>query len=728
MSPFIKLSLVRPLLLVFPDRKLKIRIVTRLSPFTFRQNASDLLALELLRKRPVAGGQTDLFQFNRLHAKVYIADRRRVLLGSSNLSISGFERNFEMALLLEDPKFAAEILDVFSQKGAFDSPVLEESLLALHAKLGSDPLEEFQEPTEIEDRESQEVEEQPLADILSDSSVGGIEEILQPDHAERLHKIRQFVAINAKDLLNSIGGQPSVSAVLPIEKDAEGNTSPVFTTNLAVAVATDFGHLKAHLFSRLPAILPKEAKNTVALFLMERKLAELVATNAGNITQQAAAARSLGKSILSFVLSFHFARQIAYEPKSAALASIAFQNTLTSLDYSSPLIERGIYIYLHRGDLPKDFDRELFYRLVGGVGLHSLRRAISWARYLVEDQLLYARAIDAKLDPKTFLQQVGHALGTQLAYETVRSGGSEHAPEFTCTVRLGKRYFESVIGDSKKSAELKAAAVAISKLETEPEKVDALAAAAAVGFDAQVLESYNLEHRRKRPLSEIREALGLPLSTPLNLLDMALTHRSVLRVRPSARSFDRLSLVGSKLLDVLSAREAILNPLNTEVEGAEAVARFRQLADDQVSSLFDKFELLRHLERVNLTDDLVSRSLKQDVGQALLAVSYLGGGIEHAEGFWTSLLLPQLTTITSSATAKEEITWLQEVLMASGKPPPEYQGARRPESPEHAPVFVCKCLVEGIVMGEGEGRSLKLARREAARQVLIKMDLILPTS
>jgi len=77
--------------------------LTRLSPSDWVNGVSDpealVILLELLEE---AGRNVTLQIHQRLHAKVYIADRAIALIGSSNLSEGGFGRNIEMMVKLLD--------------------------------------------------------------------------------------------------------------------------------------------------------------------------------------------------------------------------------------------------------------------------------------------------------------------------------------------------------------------------------------------------------------------------------------------------------------------------------------------------------------------------------------------------------------------------------------------------------------------------------------------------
>lgn len=89
---------------------------TRLSPSDWVNGVSDPEALVILLELLRDAGHTVILQINqRLHAKVYIADRDRALIGSSNLSEGGFSRNLEVMVRLSGED-AGQAWNVFDQE------------------------------------------------------------------------------------------------------------------------------------------------------------------------------------------------------------------------------------------------------------------------------------------------------------------------------------------------------------------------------------------------------------------------------------------------------------------------------------------------------------------------------------------------------------------------------------------------------------------------------------
>jgi len=93
-----------------------IRVFTRISPSDWANRISDPEALLLfLQDTSAIGHSTALFVNQRLHAKAYVANKNKALVGSSNLSDGGFEQNIEMMIML-DGKSASDVASLIDSK------------------------------------------------------------------------------------------------------------------------------------------------------------------------------------------------------------------------------------------------------------------------------------------------------------------------------------------------------------------------------------------------------------------------------------------------------------------------------------------------------------------------------------------------------------------------------------------------------------------------------------
>lgn len=129
-SPYITESGVNRLFDILPGG-VGLDVVTRLSPSDWAAKVSDPEAvLTLLQLWREAGNATNLQIVQRVHAKVYSADDLRVMVGSSNLSEGGFDRNVELAVELAGDAAQAAVRALRSACAPYAKEVSLEALAA----------------------------------------------------------------------------------------------------------------------------------------------------------------------------------------------------------------------------------------------------------------------------------------------------------------------------------------------------------------------------------------------------------------------------------------------------------------------------------------------------------------------------------------------------------------------------------------------------------------------
>jgi len=77
------------------------------------------LADDICGEISAVGG--DIVLVPRLHAKIYMADRRQAIITSANLTKGGTEGNYESGLLVSDPAIIKDICDFLEEMAAFAS-------------------------------------------------------------------------------------------------------------------------------------------------------------------------------------------------------------------------------------------------------------------------------------------------------------------------------------------------------------------------------------------------------------------------------------------------------------------------------------------------------------------------------------------------------------------------------------------------------------------------------
>jgi ribonuclease-3 len=217
----------------------------------------------------------------------------------------------------------------------------------------------------------------------------------------------------------------------------------------------------------------------------------------------------------------------------------------------------------------------------------------------------------------------------------------------------------------------------------------------------------------------IAALFGVPPSSPL--LEEALTHPSYANEVRSARHYQRLEFLGDAVLGLCAtellyerfpvADEGSLTRLRASLVNAEALALWAREA-----GIGQALRLGRGAEASGLRE---STNVLADVVEALVAVSYLEGGVACAALACRAMLEPALLLLESDS-GRDPKSELQERVQKTGGPAPAYEVVESGGS-AHDPWFSVCVSVAGRRLAEGRGRSKRLAERAAAAAALLAL-------
>ena len=214
----------------------------------------------------------------------------------------------------------------------------------------------------------------------------------------------------------------------------------------------------------------------------------------------------------------------------------------------------------------------------------------------------------------------------------------------------------------------------------------------------------------------LQAALGHTFSDPA-LLDAALVHRSYTAEHPEVPDNERHEFLGDAVLQLI-VTDFLFQHYPEMREGEMAKVRAACVTRIELAAIAREVELGRYLSMgigELASGGRTKDSILADAREAVLCAIYLDAGLEAARGVvrrhWAALIRSK-----AQAPGRRDFkTRLQERLAGRGLRP-EYRV--QDAGPDHAKVFTAVVSVDGVVVGQGEGRSKKEAEQEAARQAM----------
>jgi ribonuclease III len=223
----------------------------------------------------------------------------------------------------------------------------------------------------------------------------------------------------------------------------------------------------------------------------------------------------------------------------------------------------------------------------------------------------------------------------------------------------------------------------------------------------------------RRDLTPLEKRLGYRFKR-LDLLDLALTHRSWANEQGIPEHYERLEYLGDSVLGLITA-EWLYNRYPELPEGELSKLKAQLVSRGTLAKFALELGLGPEL-KIGVGEDRSGgrskASLLADSLEAVFGALYLDGGLEVAR----KTILPMLEGVTESVelVVNDAKTQLQEVSQALGWELPEYRLAGS-SGPDHNKVFVVECWLAGQLGGRGEGPSKKIAEQRAAADALAKL-------
>ena len=206
------------------------------------------------------------------------------------------------------------------------------------------------------------------------------------------------------------------------------------------------------------------------------------------------------------------------------------------------------------------------------------------------------------------------------------------------------------------------------------------------------------------------------------LLRQAITHRSF-TAEPENSIFknnERLEFLGDSILGLIIS-EYLYNNFPEEQEGALSKMKAMIVSEPSLAQAARDLGVADYLILSNCeytTGGTEKDSILSDAFEAILAVIYLTVGENEARDFVLNYLDFVIEEAPNTATSKDTKWFLQEISQERFKEIPEYVLVSE-EGPSNDKTFVYEVMVQGKVVGRGEGKNKKTAQKIAARDAIL---------
>ena len=223
---------------------------------------------------------------------------------------------------------------------------------------------------------------------------------------------------------------------------------------------------------------------------------------------------------------------------------------------------------------------------------------------------------------------------------------------------------------------------------------------------------------------QIEDILGRSFTRP-ELLEQALTHSSLAHESgDSAAHNEQLEFLGDAVLGfVVSAR--LIQQFPGASEGQLSKIKAHLVSATHLHQVAKRLELGRFLKLgrgEEKSGGRAKRALLVDAMEALIAATYLDGGIVAAENFIVRCVIAgELEAGLQAFQTEDHKSALQEYAQARQMPQPRYRVAEQ-RGPEHQRVFVVEAVVGEGCIASAEGGTKKGAEQAAARAMLAKLQ------
>jgi len=238
--------------------------------------------------------------------------------------------------------------------------------------------------------------------------------------------------------------------------------------------------------------------------------------------------------------------------------------------------------------------------------------------------------------------------------------------------------------------------------------------------------SAKISQKRKSTLILFCKSLGI-IPSNIALFHQALTHTSYSNEAKGmiVEHNERLEFLGDAVLDTIIS-DYLFRTFPQMPEGNLTKARSHVVCEHALARLAKNLNLGDYLllgKGEDLSGGRKRNSILADAMEAMIGALYLDQGMEAASEFVLTLFRSDLEILAGGDYGRDYKTWLQEVVQRDTDTRIGYEVVGE-EGPDHSKVFHVAVFVNGVLYGTGDGKNKKEAEQQAARQALVKLNII----
>lgn len=203
-----------------------------------------------------------------------------------------------------------------------------------------------------------------------------------------------------------------------------------------------------------------------------------------------------------------------------------------------------------------------------------------------------------------------------------------------------------------------------------------------------------------------------------DFLETALSHSSYANER-NLQNNERLEFLGDSILSVVVS-EYLFEHLKLDDEGKLTKYRASLVCEQSLADLAKDIELGKYIKLGKGEENTGGRkraSILSDAYEALIAAIYLDSDLETIRKWLLSHMMNKINDAMAGIMIVDFKSKLQEIVQAKGSGKIEYVIFKE-TGPDHNKHFHTNVMINGKVIGTGEGQTKKEAEQEAAKTAL----------